>query len=155
MFRYLSVAIVLIVMVTGCAPMMRLSPREEMLILLPENSTASISGHFQKEERHTYWFHQAFNNELPTPIDTLAHAADNRPIRNVKIASSPDWLRLSLKIAGGIGAWALLTSASPATQPYGPLAYFLVLFAVPDVMHFQVEGDFAEEDAPGRVEDRL
>ena len=147
MSRYLSVVIVLVVMLSGCAPTMRLSPREETLILLSQNSTASISGHFQKEERHTYWFHQAFSSELPTPIDTLARAAGNRPIRNVKITSSPDWLHFTLKIAGGLGAWALLTTASPATQPYGPLGYFLVLFAVPDVMQFQVEGDFAEEGA--------
>ncbi len=134
------------VLMTGCATTMKLSPREEPLVLLPQNSTASITSHFQHEERHTYWLHQAFSGDLPSPMDTLARAAGTQPVRNATISSSPDWLHFALKLAGGIGAWALVSAASPSTRPYGVWAYFAVIFAVPDAIRFHVEGDRVGEN---------
>ncbi|MNL11994.1 hypothetical protein D3C87_1328530 [compost metagenome] len=147
MARRLSRVLALTLLLTACAPTMRLSPKEDSLILLPENSQAKVTGHFKAEERRTYWLHQALSPEQPSPVDLLARTAGNRPIRNVTIASSPDWFRYSLKVAGGLGAWILLAVASPATQPLGPVAYFVALFGIPDVIQVQVEGDFVGEGA--------
>lgn len=153
MSRPLLSVLALSVFMAGCATTMKLSPREEPLILLPQNSTASITSHFRQEERHTYWFHQAFSGNLPTPMDTLARAAGNQPVRNATISSSPDWLLFHLKFAAALGAWALVSVASPAAQPYGPWAYLAVFFALPDAIHIQVEGDRAGE-SPAQVQER-
>jgi hypothetical protein len=84
-------------------------------------------------------------------MDTLARAAGNQPVRNATLSSSPDWLNLTLKFTGALGAWALLTAASPTTRPYGVLAYFAVIFALPDAMRFHVEGDrVGESPAQGQ-----
>lgn len=147
MIRKLFFVAALGAVLNGCAATMSLSPKDEAVILLPRNSTASITGHFERSETHTYWMHQAFNRDAPTPMDVLARAAANRPVRNVTVTSSPDWLRLTLKIAGGLGAWAML-SASPTTQPLGPLAYLFVILAVPDTAHYHVQGDYAEWPNP-------
>ncbi|MNK74521.1 hypothetical protein D3C87_940390 [compost metagenome] len=144
MSRVLSIALASLVFSSGCAATMKLSPRDEALFLLPQNSTASITAHFEHSETHVYRLHQAYSGDFPSPIDAVARAAGNRPVRNVEIASSPDWLRLSLKLVGGLGAWALLHSASPSTQPLGPLAYLLVMFAVPEAAHYRVQGEFVE-----------
>ncbi|GEM_PF-4692497 len=143
MSRFLSVIVALTLLLTGCAPMMKLSPREETLILLPQNSTASITGHFQKEERHTYWLLQGFSGTLPSPTDILARAAGSRPVRNASISATPDWLLFALKFIGAIGAGTAL-AATPGVQPVAPWAYMLIIFGVPEATHYRVEGDFAD-----------
>jgi hypothetical protein len=145
MSRLLSFVAATSVLLAGCAPVMKLTPREGSLILLPRDSTASITGHFQREERHEYSMLQGLRPEgFPSPMDVLARAAGDRPVRNATVQSSLDWPRFAAKLAAGIGSWVLLHHLSPHTQPYGPLAYVFVLFAVPDAQQYRVEGDFAE-----------
>lgn len=137
--------IVATLMTTACAPMLRMSPNQDTVILLPESSKAVTTEHFRRRESQNMWL---FAGPSVVPTDYLAQIAPNQAVRNVRFKQEIDYgryfLTLALATAAGV---ATALYAPDDLKPYGLLVYFGIGFLTPQQINTDIEGDIAEPPA--------
>ncbi|HEY9854581.1 MAG TPA: hypothetical protein V6D05_02500 [Stenomitos sp.] len=129
-------------MTTACAPMLRISPQSDTVILLPEKSKAVTVKHFERRESQLMWL---FRGIEVMPTDYLAQAAPNQALANVHYKQELDYLQYGLTLA-------LSTAAGVATAVYAPdeakslglLVYTALALLIPERVTTVVEGDVVE-----------
>lgn len=130
------------VMSTACAPMMRMSPDRDAVILLPENSKAATSEHFHRKESQLMWL---FTGPSVMPTDYLAQVAPNKALRNVRVKQELDYFHSFVTLAVAIAAETATMLYAPGDfKSYGPLVYFALATLIPQKINTEIEGDVAE-----------
>lgn len=144
MSKFLCTMLASLLLTTGCAPSLRLSPKEHAVILLPDSSQTPTEGHFKYSEEAFVWLPQALAGDYPVANDVLANAAPNRAVKNVRGKTELNWGWFLLTYGGTLAASILFVAAAPQPyKSYGTLLPFAFLF-MPQGYRTEVEGDFAE-----------
>ena len=142
--KMLPLMLASLLLTTGCAPSLRLSPKEHAVILLPDSSQTPTEGHFKYSEEAFVWLPQAMAGDYPVVNDVLANAAPDRAVKNVRGKTELNWGWFLLTYGGTLAASVLVVSAAPQPyKSYGALLPLTFLF-LPQAYRIEVEGDFAE-----------
>ncbi len=145
---------------SGCSMKYRMSPKDDTVILLPDNASASVTGHFLQSEGLVHWPPSYYWGENPMlwGSDVLGRTAPNRAVKNVKVGVDMNgflaYLKSIVSWGGGLGFF-FVTGIQPQFGGFdfvklatGFVGWGIVqgalTFLLPDFYSVSVEGDYVE-----------
>jgi hypothetical protein len=150
---------------SGCSLKYRMSPNENTVIMVANNASASVKGHFTQSEGLVHWPPSYFWGENPVlwGSDVLGRVASNKAVSNVKVSTDLNgflaYLKSVVAWGGGLG-YFYISGIAPLfagqSFDFGKFVFAFIgwsvvqgilTFLLPDFYSVSVDGDYVDPPA--------